>query len=84
MNQQPTAMTFITLTPDQLEQVCQRAATLAVCQSAKDSGALWSKKQVADHRGVNPRTIDNWVKAGKLCAPVAGRWQRHEIMSITQ
>ncbi|MFM2084141.1 MAG: hypothetical protein RLY95_959 [Pseudomonadota bacterium] len=73
--------TLITLTPEQLEQVCQRTAMIAVALAAKNSGELWTCKEVADHMRVHPRTIANRVKRGEFPKPVNGCWRRHEVMA---
>jgi hypothetical protein len=75
--------TYIALTRDELVHICEQSAIKAVALAAKNSGELWTCKEVADHLRVHPRTIGNRVKRGLFPQPVNGLWKRHEVMAIT-
>lgn len=77
------ATTLITLSPDDIEAICQRAADLALLKAARQSGEQWTPQDVAAHFQISTRTVRNWEIEGKIPARRNGRWAKAEILQNT-
>lgn len=74
-----TAVTVLTLGRDELQDMLDKAATLAVERAAAKSGELMSKAELAAHYGVSTRTIErHFHQYPKPCA--IGRWRRADVL----
>jgi excisionase family DNA binding protein len=52
------------LTDDQLDELAQRVAEILACREPEPD--LLTLDQAASMAGVSPRTISNWISAGRL------------------
>lgn len=67
----PPPMKITLLTPEELEDLLVRAVQRALSQATIP--AVLSTEQAAEVAGVNPKTIREWICAGKLTAGRRGR-----------
>lgn len=74
--------TLITLTPEELAALIDRAVEKAV---ARHCDIAMSRDELAEHFDVNPRTIDNWVDAHGIRPVTAeGKQKKYSLKQLTQ
>lgn len=74
--------TIITLTPEELTAMIDKAVEKAV---ARHADIALTRAELAEHFGVCERTIDNWITDGKI-KPVTpdGKQKKYSLKQITQ
>lgn len=78
------SITYIQLTPAELDAVVERAALLAVQKASKQHGDVLSLKDMANHFGVTTKTITNWENSGRIPARKNGYWSKGTVLETTQ
>lgn len=78
-NNTPT-ITMVQLSPEQLQDMLDRAAEKAALSAARATGEQWGVTEMAAHYGVNERTIRNWEQAGTLPPRIGRRWLRADVL----
>ena len=72
--------TLITLTPEELTVLIDRAVEKAV---ARHCDIAMSRDELAEHFDVNPRTIDNWIDAHGIRPVTAeGKQKKYSLKEI--
>ena len=77
------AVTYITLTPPQLEEVARKAAFQALQQAARAQGDVMTLSEVARHFNICTKTVAAWERLGKIPLRKNGRWRRADILAVS-
>lgn len=75
-----TAITMIQISPDQLQEMLDKAAEKAALAAARATGEQWGVKELAAHYGVSERTIRNRELAGNLPPRIGRRWMKGDVL----
>lgn len=83
----PDAAT-LTLTPDELERLVERACEAAVARAfalqAGKLGTEWSIGDVASHLGVSERTVLRMESRGELPRRAGRKWRKADVLQWRQ
>lgn len=77
-----TSITYIQLTREELSAVAREAAADALRLAARKTGEVMSRRDLARHFDVDPKTITNWEKIGRIPASKNGYWNRADILEL--